>query len=255
MFASLVSITLIGRDVLLIQQICPFRIATMSVIVLPQRKHHVVQNDENNIHHHVAERKRSPDGRRAHRRGIPLHNSRQDINNKSSHPFSSREKDMKSTTFSRQHNNISSSNNGTNESKSSHRDMPMRRSHDNGGFRSGSHNHHSHHGNVSSHPSSSSSQRDHYSSSQQRSPFSFDITSDDEHICRHAAELALPAPLEIDMELAQCLNLTAIVHDRALYDHMDAVRKRATSVWLKSKSKEEQDLYLRKKENLPVILN
>ena len=206
-------------------------------VLLPHRKNHHPQNDENQLHH-VAERKKERSPSRSQRRGIPLHNSRQDINNKSSF---SRERDTKSTTLSRQYNN--NNNNGTNEAKSHHRDTSVRRSHDNGGFRSGNHNNHSHHGNVS-HASSSSSQRD-YSSSQQRDPFSFDITSDDEHICRNAAKLALPAPLEIDMELAQCLNLTAIVHDRALYDHMDAFRKRATSAWLRSKSKEEKDRYLR----------
>jgi hypothetical protein len=128
-------------------------------------------------------------------------------------------------------------NHGANESKGYHRDNSMRRSHDTAQLRHASQGHRS---NGNFHAS--------------KDEFSFDLTAEDENICRHTAASAYETQfsLEIDVELAQCLTLTAMVHDRALFDHaqkvgayMHGAKQRAISEWLKSKSEEEQTLYLK----------
>jgi hypothetical protein len=87
----------------------------------------------------------------------------------------------------------------------------------------------------------------------QRSQFSFELNEFDEEICKRTATRAYTTQisLECDMEVAQCVHLTAMAHDRALFEHAQCVNSHvanakqvAISEWLKSKSKEEQLQYL-----------
>jgi hypothetical protein len=86
-----------------------------------------------------------------------------------------------------------------------------------------------------------------------KSEFAFDLTPVDEGICRQMATMAYNAQnsLECDFELARCLQMTFIEHDRILTEHAGIVqanaekaRERAVSDWLKSRTKEEQMQYL-----------
>jgi hypothetical protein len=86
-----------------------------------------------------------------------------------------------------------------------------------------------------------------------KSEFSFDLSVIDESICRQTATLAYSAQntLECDFELAHCLQITFMEHDRILAQHAGIVRmhaenarERAISEWLKSRTKEEQIQYL-----------
>lgn len=87
----------------------------------------------------------------------------------------------------------------------------------------------------------------------QRSQFSFELNEFDEEICKRTATRAYATQisLECDMDVAQCVHVTAIAHDRALFEHAQCVHSHlatakqiAISEWLKTKSKEEQTQYL-----------
>ena len=87
----------------------------------------------------------------------------------------------------------------------------------------------------------------------QRSQFSFELNEFDEEICKRTATRAYATQisLECDMEVAQCVHVTAIAHDRALFEHAQCVQSHlanakqfAITEWLKTKSKEEQTQYL-----------
>ena len=87
----------------------------------------------------------------------------------------------------------------------------------------------------------------------QRSEFSFELNEYDEDICKRTATRAYSTQisLECDMEVAQCVHVTAVAHDRALFEHAQCVhihvanaKQIAISEWLQSKSKEEQIQYL-----------
>ena len=95
----------------------------------------------------------------------------------------------------------------------------------------------------------------------QRSQFSFELNEFDEEICKRTATRAYATQisLECDMEVAQCVHVTAVAHDRALFEHAQCVhshlataKEMAVSEWLKTKSKEEQTQYL-SHHNRPVI--
>jgi hypothetical protein len=86
-----------------------------------------------------------------------------------------------------------------------------------------------------------------------KSEFSFELSASDEEICKRTATRAYTTQfsLECDHEVAQCLGMTALAHDRALFDHaqcvhihMSKAKQFAIEEWLKSKSKEEQIQYL-----------
>lgn len=96
-------------------------------------------------------------------------------------------------------------------------------------------------------------QRDYPYHANQRSQFSFELNEFDEDICKRTATRAYTTQisLECDMEVAKCVHMTAIAHDRALFEHAQSVHSHvanakqvAISEWLKSKSKEEQIQYL-----------
>ena len=96
----------------------------------------------------------------------------------------------------------------------------------------------------------------------QRSQFSFELNEFDEEICKRTATRAYATQisLECDMEVAQCVHVTAIAHDRALFEHAQCVQSHlanakqfAITEWLKTKSKEEQTQYLshHNQQNIP----